>query len=72
MWSGAWEAGVRIGNGHMSSIRAASYTECFHQHPEEFYLGALLLFLVVAACCYRVASPNTPRDLHAPEGVLLH
>jgi hypothetical protein len=50
LWGGVWET-IRVGNGHMTSIRAASQTAWLH-HVDNQLPGGVLLFWVVALCCY--------------------
>lgn len=60
LWSAVWET-IRVGNGHMSSMRAASYTRWNHQYPGTEFIGGILLFWLIAFWCYRVASDKTAR-----------
>ena len=72
LWLSVWEA-VRVGNGHMSSFRAATQNPWSHQHVGALFFGGVLLFWLVALFSYRAA----PDDEHglgdavAPHGVLL-
>jgi hypothetical protein len=47
LWGGIWEV-IRVGNGHMTSIRAASSTGWVHQYPGADFLGAVAVFWMVA------------------------
>jgi len=60
LWSAVWET-IRVGNGHMSTIRAASYTRWNHQFPGAEFIGGILLFWLIAFCCYRVVSDKPGR-----------
>ena len=52
--SGAvWEV-IRVGNGHMTSIRAASATRWAHQYAGADFIGGLLVFWLVALIGHRV------------------
>jgi hypothetical protein len=53
LWGAIWEV-IRVGNGHMTSMRAATYTRWGQQHVDVEVLGSILLFWVIALCCYRV------------------
>ena len=52
LWGGVWEV-IRVGNGHMTSIRAASSTGWVHQYPGADVLGAVLAFWSVALIAHR-------------------
>ncbi len=54
LWGAIWEV-IRVGNGHMTSMRAATYTRWGQQHVDVQVLGSILLFWVIALCCYRIA-----------------
>jgi hypothetical protein len=51
LWGAVWEV-VRVGNGHMTSIRAASRTAWMH-HVDGQLIGGILLFWIVALGCSR-------------------
>jgi hypothetical protein len=73
LWGGLWEA-VRVGNGHMTSIRAASSTRWIQFYVGADFIGGLLLFWIIALICYRVVSKSGDEpatDAHAPHGLLL-
>jgi hypothetical protein len=61
LWSAVWET-IRVGNGHMSSMRAASYTRWNHQYPGAEFIAGILLFWLIAFWCYRVLSHKPTRD----------
>ena len=71
LWGALWEA-VRVGNGHMTSIRAASYSRWTQQYVGVDFIGGLLLFWLIALICYRVL-PNDEHstDVHGARGILL-
>lgn len=50
LWGGLWEV-VRVGNGHMTSIRAASQTVWAKQFAGADFIAALVVFWVVALTC---------------------
>ncbi len=52
LWLGVWEV-IRVGNGHMTSIRAASQNRSMHPVDGQL-IGGILLFWLVALCCSRV------------------
>ena len=47
LWGGVWEA-IRVGNGHMTSIRAASANAWIHHHAGLDIVAGLLIFWLVA------------------------
>ena len=47
LWGAVWEV-IRVGNGHMTSIRVASTTRWVHQYAGADLLGAILVFWLVA------------------------
>ena len=73
LWSSMWEA-VRVGNGHMSSFRAASANHWSQQHVGTLFVSGILLFWVVAFVSDRGVSDGarTSPDPGAPGGILLH
>ncbi len=54
LWGAVWEV-IRVGNGHMTSMRSATYTRWLQQHVDVQVLGSILLFWAIALCCYQVA-----------------
>ena len=60
LFGGVWEV-IRVGNGHMTSIRAASANAWVHQYPAADIISGLLLFWVVA-----VVSSRSPVDVSQP------
>jgi len=71
LWAAVWEV-VRVGNGHMTSIRAASYTRWSQQYVGADFIGGMLLFWLLALICYRVVSEDEhSTDVHGPRGILL-
>lgn len=69
LWAAVWEV-IRVGNGHMTSIRAASQTRWMH-HVDGQLIGGILLFWLVALCCSRVASAELPLENGHPDRSLL-
>src|SRR5436190_2244498 len=53
LWLDVWEA-VRVGNGHMSSFRAATSNRWSQQHHGAELVGGILLFWVIALFYARV------------------
>jgi len=71
LWGAVWEV-IRVGNGHMTGIRAASSTRWVHQYPGADFLGAVLVFWLVALVGYRAASNREdPTDGRAFGSILL-
>ncbi len=71
LWAGVWEA-IRVGNGHMTSIRLASQTHWVKQNPGSDIVVCLLLFWLVALLLARLPSPDAPpKDVRLRDGVLL-
>jgi hypothetical protein len=71
LWLGVWEV-VRVGNGHMSSIRAASYSRWSQQYVGADFIGGILLFWLIALICYRVVwDDEHSTDVRGPPGILL-
>lgn len=68
-WGAVWEV-IRVGNGHMTSIRAASQNRWMH-HVDGQLMGGILLFWLVALCCSRVGSVEHPSEDRHPSGALL-
>ena len=71
LFGAVWEA-VRVGNGHMSGIRAATYNRWSQQYVGADFMIGILLFWLIALCCHRVVSDEQPREVRRPDGVLLH
>ena len=57
LWGAIWEV-IRVGNGHMTSIRAASSTRWVQHYAGADFLGALVVFWLVALIGYRVVTDN--------------
>ena len=57
LWGAVWEV-IRVGNGHMSSIRAASYGRWSQQYVGADFIGGIVLFWLIALICYRVVSDD--------------
>jgi len=55
LFAALWEA-VRVGNGHMTGMRAATHNRWSQQYVGADFIGAVLLFWLIALCCYRVVS----------------
>jgi hypothetical protein len=69
LWGGVWEV-VRVGNGHMTSIRAASHNGWMH-HVDGQLIGGILLFWLVALCCSRVRTVEYSHEGPRPRNALL-
>ena len=71
LWGGVWEV-IRVGNGHMTSIRAASYSRWIQQYGGADFVGGILVFWLIALICYRFLSDDEySADIRAPRGILL-
>jgi len=68
LWAGVWEV-VRVGNGHMTSVRAASQTRWMH-HVDGQLIGGMLLFWLVALCCFRFRPWSTPVEARPNDALL--
>jgi len=72
LWGAVWEM-IRIGNGHMTSIRAASNSRWNQQYVGADFIGGILLFWLIALICYRVGPDDEhSADVRSPRGILLH
>ena len=72
LWGAVWEV-IRIGNGHMTSIRAASNSRWNQQYVGADFIGGILLFWLIALICYRVVPDDEhSADVRGPRGILLH
>lgn len=69
LWGGVWEV-VRVGNGHMSSIRAATHNR-WMDHVDGELIGGILLFWLVALCCFRVGSVERSSEDLRPHDALV-
>lgn len=65
LWLGAWEA-IRVGNGHLSTFRAATRTQWSHQHVGVLFLAGLLVFWVIAALSFRAGTEHEDLESRAP------
>jgi hypothetical protein len=71
LWGAVWEV-IRVGNGHMTSIRAASYSRWNQQYVGADFIGGIVLFWLIALICKRVVSGGEhATDVHGPRGILL-
>jgi hypothetical protein len=61
LWGAVWEV-VRVGNGHMTSIRAASKARWASQYPGAELVAALVIFWIVALIVRRAASDSPVGD----------
>jgi hypothetical protein len=56
LWLAIWEV-VRVGNGHMTGMRAASYTRWSQQYVgADFVAGIFLFWLIALYCCRTTAA----------------
>ena len=69
LWGAVWEV-VRVGNGHMATIRAASYTRWSQHHFDALFIGGILLFWLIALCCYRIAWDEHSEAGRRPQSIL--
>lgn len=66
LWGALWEA-VRVGNGHMTSIRAASQSAWPHQYAGADFIGGVLLFWLIAILWRRMMAKNAAvADVRGP------
>ena len=71
LWGSLWEV-IRVGNGHMTSIRAASYGRWTQQYGGADLVAAILLFWLIALTSYRgVSDDEHPIDVRGPHGIVL-
>lgn len=52
LFGAMWEA-IRVGNGHMTGMRAATYNRWSQQYVGADFMVGILLFWLIALCCYR-------------------
>lgn len=72
LWLAVWEV-VRVGNGHMTGIRAATYNRWSQHHVDAQFIGGILLFWLIALFSYRIVSDDEhSTDVRGPRGILLH
>ena len=71
LFGALWEA-VRVGNGHMTSMRGATYTRWSQQYVGADFIGGVLVFWLIAMCCYRVLSDGHANHVRRSRGILLH
>jgi hypothetical protein len=57
LWSAVWET-IRVGNGHMSLFRSASYTVWTEHHAGALFICGVLLFWLIAYLSHRLASDD--------------
>jgi hypothetical protein len=69
LWGAIWEV-VRVGNGHMAGIRAATYTRWAQHHIDGLFIGGIVLFWLIALCCYRIARDDHPSTSRRPQSIL--
>jgi hypothetical protein len=67
LWLGVWEV-VRVGNGHMGSIRAASYTRWPLHELEAQFVASMVLFWLIALV---VSDDEHAAVADGPQGILL-
>lgn len=71
LWGALWEV-VRVGNGHMTSIRAASYSRWTVQYVGADFIGGLVLFWLIALFYYRVLADGAHSAVvRGQRGILL-
>lgn len=69
LWGGLWEV-VRVGNGHMTSIRAASQNIWIH-HVDGQLIAGVLLFWLVSLCCSRFPFVDHSSEVPGQHGAVL-
>jgi hypothetical protein len=71
LWLAVWEV-VRVGNGHMSSFRAATWNRWSQQHHGFEAIVGVLLFWIIALFVHRAVSGDEPStSASTPHGALL-
>ena len=71
LWGAVWEV-VRVGNGHMTSVRAASYSRWTQQYAGADFVGGILLFWLIALIWNRIVSDDEDdADVPGPRGIVL-
>ena len=68
LWGAVWEV-IRVGNGHMTSIREASRNGWMH-HVDGQLIGGILVFWLVALWWFRAGSVPHSNEAPRPHGVL--
>jgi hypothetical protein len=71
LFAAVWEA-VRVGNGHMTSMRLATYNRWNHEYVGADYAIGIVIFWIIAVWRSRVVSPENSGDGRRAAGVLLH
>ena len=59
LWGAVWE-GIRVGNGHMTSIRAATQTRWIHEYVAFVFVSGMILFYLVAWLNARLSREDQP------------
>jgi len=54
LWGAVWEV-VRVGNGHMTSIRAATQDRWIHHYAEAAFVSGMAVFCLIVWCCFTLA-----------------
>ncbi len=72
LWLMVWEA-VRVGNGHMSTFRAASYDPWPHEYLGVLFAAGVLQFWLIALLGCRTVLNNghISADVRGADGILL-
>jgi hypothetical protein len=71
LWGAIWEV-IRVGNGHMTSIRAASYSRWNAEYAGADVVASVLLFWLIVAIRHRtVSNDSSAVDDSAPAGIVL-
>jgi hypothetical protein len=71
LFAAIWEV-VRVGNGHMTGIRAASDSRWSQLYVGADFIGGVLLFWLIAFCCYRFLSQQNSVEPARRPGILLN
>ena len=59
LWGGVWEV-IRVGNGHMTGIRAASSSIWVHDYGWAEFVGCMLIFWMIALICFQAVKDSEP------------
>jgi hypothetical protein len=70
MWLAVWEV-TRVGNGHLSSFRAAVFNHWSQRHIGALFAGGVLLFWLIALFYGLLSPPDEPVRGDDHRGVLL-
>jgi hypothetical protein len=67
LWGAVWEV-VRVGNGHMTSIRAATQDRWINHYVDVAFVGGMVVFCLIVWCCFKLAREGHPAS-RGPSGL---